>query len=357
MAFTNEPSSRTESSGNVVGTAVRCGAAVAILVSGLVHLQLYFDGYRDRADVPRVGDAFLANVIASVVIAGLLAIRRDILVRLAGAGLLVATLIGFWLGRTDNEIIGLVERGLEPSPQAALSLVVEIVGLLLLAATFVRAIGPGDNASAAVAVPVVAAALIVSVGGAALWARSPEQSEADPATSAPSDPPTQSTAPATTPTTASPPATTSPATDPVTTVATETTEATEATESTKPRRKRDRPPATTAPATTTPPTTTPPTTIPATTTPPTTPPTSASEVVTIRIVDFAFEPEMVEIPVGTTVEWVNEDSFTHTVDADDGSFASEDLDTGDRFSFQFTEPGTYICGIHPSMMGAIVVTG
>ncbi|MDQ3390877.1 MAG: hypothetical protein M3508_05995, partial [Actinomycetota bacterium] len=193
MAFTNEPSSRTESSGNVVGTAVRCGAAVAILVSGLVHLQLYFDGYRDFPN-DNLGRSFLANAVASVIITCLLVIRRDVLVRLAGAGLLVATLIAFWVSRTDTGIFGFAERGLEPSPQAAVALVAEIAGLALLAATFVPAIGDGDHLRAGVVAPVVAAALIVSVGGAALWARSPEQSEADPATSAPSDPPTQSTA-------------------------------------------------------------------------------------------------------------------------------------------------------------------
>ena len=59
-----------------------------------------------------------------------------------------------------------------------------------------------------------------------------------------------------------------------------------------------------------------------------------------------------------SVEWVNEDGFAHTIVAEDGSFQSPDVDAGGTFSFTFTEPGTYayICSIHPSMHGTIVVT-
>ena len=44
------PSTRNES----LGTAARLLAAAAILVGGLVHLQLYFDGYRSLPD-PNLG--------------------------------------------------------------------------------------------------------------------------------------------------------------------------------------------------------------------------------------------------------------------------------------------------------------
>ncbi|MDQ3468826.1 MAG: cupredoxin family copper-binding protein, partial [Actinomycetota bacterium] len=79
----------------------------------------------------------------------------------------------------------------------------------------------------------------------------------------------------------------------------------------------------------------------------------------VSIVDFAFEEQMLQVPVGTTVEWVNNDSFAHSVVADDGSFRSENLAAGATFSFTFDAVGTfdYICGIHPSMLGTIVVTG
>lgn len=329
-----------EQRGNPQGTAVRAAAAIAILVSGLVHLQLYFDGYRDFPNA-NLGRSFLANAVVSVVLAVAVALRRDVLVRLAGAGLLVATLIAFWLSRTDTGIFGFTERGLEPSPQAAIALVAEIAGLVLLAATFVPAIGAGENVrAAAIAVPVAAAALIVAIGGGALWARSPERtSSSDSASSTPptNRPPTSTTSPAGT--TAPPTTDPRPTTDPAPTTAS------------RPAGTAGSAPASTTVAPTT-------TAAPTTTQPATTPPPGPNTVV-ITIVDFSFEPDTAEVPVGTTVEWVNEDSFSHTVVADDGSFVSEDVGSGDRFTFQFTEPGTYtyICGIHPSMTGTIVVTG
>jgi len=77
----------------------------------------------------------------------------------------------------------------------------------------------------------------------------------------------------------------------------------------------------------------------------------------ISIVDFNFDPAEMEVPVGTTVRWTNNDSFDHNVKADDGTFESETLGGGDTFEFTFETAGTfaYICGIHPSMQGTITV--
>ena len=40
-----------------------------------------------------------------------------------------------------------------------------------------------------------------------------------------------------------------------------------------------------------------------------------------------------------------------------GHYRSKPLDTGDKFSFVFTTPGTYeyFCSLHPQMQGSIVV--
>ena len=86
------------------------------------------------------------------------------------------------------------------------------------------------------------------------------------------------------------------------------------------------------------------------------PPTGSA---TVEIRDFAFNPPELTVQPGTVVTWTNGDSVAHTVQADDGSFASSELDTGATFSFTFNEPGTfpYICGIHTSMHGTIVVEG
>ena len=105
----------TDDRGTTVGTVCRIGAAVAVLVSGLVHLQLYLDGYRDFPN-QSLGRSFLLNVVASAVVAVALVWRRELVVRLAAAGLLVGTLVAFALSRSDRGIFGFTERGLEPSP-------------------------------------------------------------------------------------------------------------------------------------------------------------------------------------------------------------------------------------------------
>ena len=78
----------------------------------------------------------------------------------------------------------------------------------------------------------------------------------------------------------------------------------------------------------------------------------------VTIVNFAFQPATLEVPVGTTVTWTNQGSAPHTVTADDGSFDSGTLQPGGTFSMTFDTPGTFIyhCEIHPNMMGTIVVT-
>jgi hypothetical protein len=47
----------------------------------------------------------------------------------------------------------------------------------------------------------------------------------------------------------------------------------------------------------------------------------------------------------------------HTVTSDDKKFKSRALDTGERFSYTFSAPGTnsYFCSLHPHMTGKIIV--
>jgi plastocyanin len=75
------------------------------------------------------------------------------------------------------------------------------------------------------------------------------------------------------------------------------------------------------------------------------------------IVDFAFQPEPITVAVGQEVTWTNDDPFAHTVKAVDGSFDSGRLDEGVAFSTTFATPGSYayLCGIHNSMTGTVVV--
>jgi plastocyanin len=83
-------------------------------------------------------------------------------------------------------------------------------------------------------------------------------------------------------------------------------------------------------------------------------PASTNEV---TIQNFSFSPATLTIKVGEAVTWTNQDSVEHSATADDGSFDTGSLATGQSGSFTFTTPGTYAyhCGIHPTMKAEIIV--
>ncbi len=82
------------------------------------------------------------------------------------------------------------------------------------------------------------------------------------------------------------------------------------------------------------------------------------EAVSVTIDNFTFKQATITVPAGTEVTWVNRDDMPHTVTETKKEFASPVLDTGERFSYRFTTPGTYeyYCSIHPKMTGKVVVT-
>jgi plastocyanin len=77
----------------------------------------------------------------------------------------------------------------------------------------------------------------------------------------------------------------------------------------------------------------------------------------VKIDNFVFSPNLVTVPVGTTIRWTNQDDIPHNVVSDDKSFKSKALDTDETFTYTFTKRGTYtyFCSIHPKMTGKIVV--
>ena len=85
--------------------------------------------------------------------------------------------------------------------------------------------------------------------------------------------------------------------------------------------------------------------------------TAATATDKVAIVDFQYKPEAVEVKVGTTVTWTNEDDFAHTATANDKSFDTGNLDKGQTGTATFDKAGTfkYICTIHNSMVGTVVV--
>ncbi|AFS83242.1 cupredoxin domain-containing protein [Candidatus Nitrosopumilus sediminis] len=77
-----------------------------------------------------------------------------------------------------------------------------------------------------------------------------------------------------------------------------------------------------------------------------------------------YSPLNLEIEVGTTVTWVNDDSVPHNIQSmgDSGKvtqlFNSPPLNTGDRFEFTFEKSGVYnyFCSFHPWRVGVVTVS-
>jgi hypothetical protein len=110
-------------------TAITLGLVVgsALLASsGAIHLRLWATGYRT---IPTIGPLFLLQGIAGVLLAVLLVIWRRLLVVVAGAGFMVAT-VGGLLVSVNFGLFGFMDTF--AAPYAGLSLVLEITGAVVL---------------------------------------------------------------------------------------------------------------------------------------------------------------------------------------------------------------------------------
>jgi len=77
----------------------------------------------------------------------------------------------------------------------------------------------------------------------------------------------------------------------------------------------------------------------------------------ITIDSFRFAPQNLTVKAGATVTWINKDDVPHTVVSNEKRFRSGVIETGGRFSFTFSNPGTYeyFCSVHPQMTGKVIV--
>lgn len=75
----------------------------------------------------------------------------------------------------------------------------------------------------------------------------------------------------------------------------------------------------------------------------------------VTIENLAFNPRSITVKQGATVTWTNRDTTTHTVSG--YGFVSGPIAPGASYSHTFSTAGTYeyICTIHPSMVGIVVV--
>ena len=77
----------------------------------------------------------------------------------------------------------------------------------------------------------------------------------------------------------------------------------------------------------------------------------------------AFSPNPIQVSVGTTVTWTNDDAQPHTVNSGEnatpsGLFDSPIMPTAGTFEYTFTEAGEfpYFCILHPNMVGTVSVS-
>lgn len=113
-----------------VAHLARLLAAAFVVASGVMHLNLWLDGYRG---IPHIGPLFLVNFTASVVLGAALLIRggfRPILLALAFS---VGSLVALVVSRT----VGLLGFSETWTPQALQTLAFELGAILMLVSNLV----------------------------------------------------------------------------------------------------------------------------------------------------------------------------------------------------------------------------
>lgn len=77
----------------------------------------------------------------------------------------------------------------------------------------------------------------------------------------------------------------------------------------------------------------------------------------IKIDNFTFGPTKLVVAKGTAVTWTNQDDIPHSIVLTGLGVRSKALDTDKTFTYQFDKAGTfaYMCGLHPTMHGTVVV--
>jgi len=80
---------------------------------------------------------------------------------------------------------------------------------------------------------------------------------------------------------------------------------------------------------------------------------------TVVIKQLHFQPDQMDVKVGDRVTWENQDIFTHTVTADDGSFDSGPIAPGKSWTLTATHQGriAYHCRPHPNMNAQLIAQG
>lgn len=94
-----------------------------------------------------------------------------------------------------------------------------------------------------------------------------------------------------------------------------------------------------------------------TTSPSPTPSRTIESEVKITIGQKGFNPIILTVNEGTEVTFINNNTVSHTVTAENRAFDSGEIKPGQSFSYTFNENGTYkfYCRYHPEEKGQITV--
>ncbi len=128
---------------NIVNLTLRIAISASSAVSGVVHAYLYIHGYRD---IPAVGPAFLVQGSVFCALAVLILAGGPAWLQLVAAIGAMGSLVAFALSRTVG-LLGFTETGWQPSPYAAVTVLAEVLTLLLVGTTALRARPRASKAS------------------------------------------------------------------------------------------------------------------------------------------------------------------------------------------------------------------
>ena len=76
---------------------------------------------------------------------------------------------------------------------------------------------------------------------------------------------------------------------------------------------------------------------------------------TVTVRDNSFGPQILTVPAGTRVRWVNNGALVHDMTHNAGAFSSGDIAPGGSYERVVDATFDYACTQHAGMQGAIVV--
>ncbi len=112
----------------IVANALLVVGALLLVASALIHLHLWDDGYRH---IPTIGPLFLAQVVAGLILAVVLAATRRVWAAVLAFGFVASTIAGFLLS-VNVGLFGFQDSW--SSAYAGMAFTVEVADLVVLVA-------------------------------------------------------------------------------------------------------------------------------------------------------------------------------------------------------------------------------